>query len=306
MGTAESPERPCSRPPRAVNVARMTELVVDVPFNTMLADLDSALDALLREALAEHGFGGVRVAFDAPTRDWSAGLSAPTLNLFMYDLREAASGSPREWIEHRENGQARRERPPLRIDCAYSITAWAQAVQDEHRMLSQVLAVLLAHERLPAEHLGRLAEDRKTITTRIGRPKAEGSAEFWSALGGQYKLALDYVVTLSCDPGVTFHRGPQVRTHTTRVADRNGADRAAELHRVAGVIRHEDGTPAAGAWLALPDAGAFATVGPDGRFAFPRVPAGRHRCECRTLDGTRATSEVTVPGPGIDLVIPGE
>src|SRR3712207_5803045 len=98
-GSAGSPERPCSRPARAVNVAPMTEFAVEVPFNTMLADLDSAVDALLREALAEHGFSGVRVAFDAPTRDWSAGLSAPTLNLFMYDLREAAGGSPSDWTE---------------------------------------------------------------------------------------------------------------------------------------------------------------------------------------------------------------
>jgi hypothetical protein len=45
-------------------------LVVDVPLNTMLADLDETLRVLLKRELARHGFDGVEVAFDAPARDW--------------------------------------------------------------------------------------------------------------------------------------------------------------------------------------------------------------------------------------------
>jgi hypothetical protein len=285
----------------------MTHVAIDVPFNTMLADLDEALRSLLRSSLAGHGFNGVEIAFDAPSREWAAGLSAPTLNLFMYDLRESAGGAAGEWTEHRANGEARLERPPLRLDCAYSISAWTRAVQDEHRMLSQTLAVLLAHERLPGEVLGNaLARQPDGIATRIGRAKREATAEFWTALGGQYKLSLDYVVTLSCDPGVTFHRGPEVRTQTVRVRDRNGSRAAAtELNRAAGIVRRADGSPAAGAWLALPESGAFASAGADGRFVFERVPPGRHRCECRSADGGGASGELVVPGPGIELTLSG-
>ena len=50
-------------------------LVVDVPLNTMLADLDETLRVLLKRELARHGFDGVEVAFDAPARDWSSQLS---------------------------------------------------------------------------------------------------------------------------------------------------------------------------------------------------------------------------------------
>jgi hypothetical protein len=198
------------------------------------------------------------------------------------------------------------ERPPLRIDCAYSITAWTRAVQDEHRMLSQALAVLLAYERLPASVLGEgLVEQASGISTRIGRPKVEGSAEFWSALGGQYKLSLDYVVTLACDPGITFHRGPEVHTQTVRVSGRDSPrGTTTELHRAAGTVQHADGSPAAGAWLAIEDAGAFATSGPDGRFTFARMPPGRHRCECRGADGTVASGELAVPGPALALTLP--
>ena len=64
-------------------------LVVDVPLNTMLADLDESLRMLLKRELGRHGFDSVEVAFDAPASEWSSQLSAPTVNLFLYDLRES-------------------------------------------------------------------------------------------------------------------------------------------------------------------------------------------------------------------------
>jgi hypothetical protein len=278
---------------------------VEVPFNTMLADLDEAVRALLAAELGRLGFDGVKIAFDAPTREWSAGVTTPTLNLFLYDLRESEHAPPADVSERRANGRAVLGRPALQLDCAYSITAWTRAVQDEHRMLSQALAILLAHEQLPQAVLGEaLASAPGGVKTRVGRAKRDGAAEYWTALGGQYKLSLDYVATLPCDPGISFHRGPPARTHTVAVADRGARGTATELHRVGGVVRHPDGRPAAGAWLALPAVGAFATSGPDGRFAFARVPAGRHECECRTPDGAVATAELTVPGGGLDLTLP--
>jgi hypothetical protein len=278
---------------------------IAIPFNTMLADLDEAVRALLEREFAALGFDGVGIAFDAPTREWSAGVSSPTLNVFLYDLRESGDAPAAELTERRVNGQALRERPPLLLDCAYSITAWTRAVQDEHRMLSQALAILLAHEQLPQELLGESLAASDAVKTRVGRPKREGAAEFWNALGGQYKLSLDYVVMLPCDPGVQFHRGPPARTQTVRVADQTMPRGATtELHRTSGVVRHPDGRPAAGAWLVLPAVGAFATAGPDGRFVLSRVPAGSHECECRTPEGAVGAAKLVVPGAGLELTLP--
>src|SRR5688500_16016193 len=117
-------------------------VAIQVPFNTMLADLDGALRSLLRDELGSHGFDRVEIEFDAPTRDWPSGRSTPTLNLFLYDVRRAAEGPGDGWREHRGNGAARLERAPLRVDCSYAVTAWTRAVQDEHRLLSQTMAVL--------------------------------------------------------------------------------------------------------------------------------------------------------------------
>ena len=110
------------------------------------------------------------------------------------------------------------------------------------------------------------------------------------------------MVTLSIVPGVTFERGPEVRTHTVRVADRRAAVRAPyERHRSGGIVRSADGQPVADAWVVLPDVGAWASSGADGRFTFAGVPAGRHRCECRAPGGGVTSAELVVPGGGLEL-----
>src|SRR3954470_1170088 len=215
-------------------------LVVDVPLNTMLADLDETLRVLLKRELGRHGFDGVEIAFDAPARDWSSQLSGPTVNLFLYDLRESHEFRPTEWRTDRSNGSHREVRPPMMMECSYAVTAWTQAVEDEHRLLSQVLAVMFAFPALPADampsRLQGLAE-RYPISGRIAQPKADGKADFWNAVGGQYKASLDFVLTIACESGTAFERGPEVRTQTiaARMAD-GPAGTIAEMHRFGGKI----------------------------------------------------------------------
>jgi hypothetical protein len=280
-------------------------LVVDVPLNTMLADLDETLRVLLKRELARHGFDGVEVAFDAPARDWSSQLSGPTVNLFLYDLRESHEFRPTEWSEDRSNGRHRQVRPPMIMECSYAVTAWTQAVEDEHRLLSQVLGVLFAFPQLPADALaGRLPEtsQRFAIEGRIGQPKSDGKADFWSAVGGQYKASLDYVVTLACESGVAYERGPEVRTQTmgSRLTD-GGA--ITEMHRFGGKVLDGDGEPIEGTWVTLPELGLFASSDARGRFILQRVPPGKHKLVARTRDGDEAEAEVAVPGAVLDLTV---
>jgi hypothetical protein len=283
-------------------------LVVSVPLNTMLADLDETLRSLLKRELERHGFDGVEIAFDAPARDWSGQLSSPTVNLFLYDLRESQEGRPNEWINDRAaNGHAREVRPPMLMECSYAVTAWTQAVEDEHRLLSQVLAVLFAFPTLPTDAMpSRLhtVADRIPITGRIAQPKADGKADFWNAVGGQYKASLDYVTTLACESGTAFERGPEVRTQTVTTQLADGPARAiVEMHRFGGTVADKDGAPVAGAWVALPELGLLATSGPEGRFRFDRVPSGKHALVARTRDGGEAKADIDVPGSKADLVI---
>jgi Pvc16 N-terminal domain len=282
-------------------------LVVDVPLNTMLADLDETLRALLRRELERHGFDGVEVAFDAPARDWSSQLSAPTVNLFLYDLRESKDNRPVEWRSLRgENGRARELRPPMIMECSYAVTAWTQAVEDEHRLLSQVLGVLFAFPELPRSVLvGRLAQaaERFGLEGRIGQPKSDGKADFWTAVGGQYKASLDYVVTLACESGVAYERGPEVRSQTVLMGLDGVPGTVQEMHRFGGTVQDKDGAPAADVWVRMPAVGLWAATDARGRFILQRVPGGRHEIVARATDGSEATAEVDVPGTVLDLTL---
>lgn len=284
-------------------------VVMQVPLNTMIADLDEALRKLLRLELGRHGFDGVEVAFDAPTRDWAATVTGPTVDLFLHDLRESADHRPIEWQPHRGPDGTADARPPLLIDASYAVTAWTREVEDEHRLLSQVLTVLYAYSSLPADlQSGVLAngssQSHMPLHTRVAQTRNDGKADFWSAVGGQYKASIDYVVTLPCDPGVLLERGPAVRNQTVRLQSRDHPrGSVTESHRVGGCVRAADGTPVADAWVAVEETGAWAVTDAEGRFRFDRVPAGRITCSARATDGSQGTATIDVPHERADVVL---
>jgi len=280
-------------------------LVVDVPLNTSLADLDEALRSLLKRELERHGFGGVEIAFEAPSREWSGKLTGPTVNLFLYDLREADGQSAVSVSENRANGRAEMRPPSLRLEATYAITAWTKAIEDEHRLLSQLLSILYSHRQMPADLLeGRLA-GAGTIETIVGKPMEE-KADFWTAVGGQYKPSVDFAVRMSIESGSVYVRGPEVRTQSTRTRLLDGPrGTMQELHRFGGTILDGEGAPIADAWVTIPELGAWTSSDRDGRYVFDRVQPGSHRVIARTADGRQGEATVEIPGRETDLVLDG-
>ncbi len=281
-------------------------LVVDVPLSTAIADLDEALRTLLRGELARHGFTGVETVFDAPSKEWSGKLTGPTVDLFLYDLREAVERSEATLSERRANGQAVALAPPLRLELTYAVSVWTSSVEDEHRLLSQVLSILFSYRQLPDELLAAHANGGSALRveqTSVGRPREE-KADFWTSVGGAYKASIDYVVHLTIESGATFVRGPQVRTQTVRFADADAPARAlAELHRVGGTVRRASGEPVAHAWAVLPASGLWAATDVGGRFRINRVQPGEQELVVRAVTGEQQTVAIDVPGASVDVVL---
>lgn len=274
--------------------------VVDVPLNTAIADLDEGLRSLLRSDLRRHGFDGVEISFDAPTREWAGKLTGPAVNLFLYDIREArerATSSP----EPRESFMVS---PPLRLALTYAVTAWTKAVEDEHRLLSQVLAILFSHARLPENVVGeRPTGVRGPVAASVGRPR-EDKSDFWNSVGGQYKASIDYLVQIAIESGARFERGPEVRSRTIRMRRADvPSGGVEELHGIGGTVCDAHGEPVAQAWIAVPEVGAWAASDVRGRFRIARVGPGTHLVLVRATDGREAEAQVTVPGPGVDVVL---
>jgi hypothetical protein len=171
----------------------------------MIHDLDQTLDALLKSELLTFGSSRVEVSFAAPDDQFSVRL--PAVDLFLYDLRENLElrGND-DAYEELEPGKVRRRQPPVRVDASYLITAWPggdrqASSQDEHRLLGAVMRVLLRHRKLPREMLkGSLASQELPLPVSTLHPgRLQSLGEFWQALGGKPKAALNYTVTFAVD-----------------------------------------------------------------------------------------------------------
>src|SRR4029078_5869239 len=93
------------------------------------------------------------------------------------------------------------------------VTAWTQRPEDEHRLLSSLLACFLRHEALPEDLLsGPLPQLGLSAPAPVALPPPEDRAfaDVWSALGGELKPSLDVVVSAPTDTGQQYYAGPPV------------------------------------------------------------------------------------------------
>ena len=180
----------------------------------VIHDVDSALRALIE---GESGMRDVDVVFDAPTREWAARRTTPTVDVYLYDIREDLRRRERGVLNEYNEDLTRivgRHLPPRHFKLSYLVTAWTQRPEDEHRLLSALLAAFLRHDALPADLLsGPLAELELPVPLTVGLPPPEdrGFADVWSALGGELKPSIDVVVSTPMTTGQQFPMGPPVR-----------------------------------------------------------------------------------------------
>jgi hypothetical protein len=179
----------------------------------MIHEVDDVLRALIRAEVLEGR--QIAVVFDAPTREWAAKVNAPMVNLYLYDIREDMRRRERGLHnEYDERGAiVARRRPPRFFKLSYLITAWTKRPEDEHRLLSSLLACLLRYEALPPERLaGSLAEVGAAVPMSIALPPPEDRsfADVWSALGGELKPSLDLVISVPVTASPVYEAGPPV------------------------------------------------------------------------------------------------
>jgi hypothetical protein len=271
----------------------------------MLADLDEVLRELLGRELAARGLSGVAITFDAPSRDRTAQWPSPALDLFLYDLREAPGVRDRSWHPAHESGRALLVRAPLRLACTYAITAWAQTTLDEHRLLSQAVAILCAHQQLPVELLPAsllVGDPAQPLTAELGHIGDQARTDFWATMGSPYKVSLEYTVTVLCDPGVSVERGPAVTTEIVTAHGRSGTGEPDSSFTVGGEVRDERGQGLGQVAVSVPTLGLACVSDADGRFVLRSVPAGTYAVQARAA-GVVAGAELTVPGAGVVLTM---
>ena len=174
----------------------------------MINDLDKTLSVLLKRDLPSELADQVQISFATPDDQFPPqAVTLPAIDLFLYDVRENLELRSNEvYIDRRSDGTAKQTRAPVRVDFSYLITAWPSdsvpdPAADEHRLLGEVMRVLLRHRTIPEEVLRGVLKSQEPVlpVSSLQPGRLQSLGEFWQALGGKPKAALNYQVTLSVE-----------------------------------------------------------------------------------------------------------
>jgi hypothetical protein len=285
----------------------------------MIADLDETIKKLLVAELPIKN-GEIDVKFDQPKREWSAKLTRPTINFFLYDVRENPTLRQHQW-EKSGGGNggslniARMKRTPYRVDCFYMLTTWASEPGDEHRLMSRCLMAFMRNPVIPDQFMvGGMQNQPFDLPARIAaHDKLTNPAEIWSALDNEMRPTVSYIITIAIDPW-TEVTGPIVRTLTFRTGQADQLPRrrvlnpealSSEMIHIGGTVRSkEDGRqPQSGLDVAIKGTGFVDRTDADGRFTLGGLPAGEYTLVVWPEKGKPKEKKITVPAADGDFDI---
>ncbi|HUP86644.1 MAG TPA: DUF4255 domain-containing protein [Acidimicrobiales bacterium] len=229
----------------------------------MIHEVDETLRGIVKRDVINGS--DIEVVFDAPTKDWASRRNTPTIDIYLYDIREDTKRRQAGLVDVRDDtGRVTGRRPMPRVyKFSYLITAWTQRPEDEHRLLSSMLACFLRNDRIPVDWLaGTLQENGWPLDVTIGLPPPEDRAlsDVWSALGGELKPSLDLVVTTPIDterfieaataveapPRFNWSGGGQGGGQSESVQQAPGSDGNTEVARVMRIAEKETDEATAG------------------------------------------------------------
>jgi hypothetical protein len=169
----------------------------------MIQDLDDTLKELLIQKLPINN-GAIDIRFEIPNQEWETRLTLtkPTIDLFLYDIRENHELRSNETYLTRNGTTGTQTKAPIRIDLAYLITVWTKEAADEHQLLGDILKTLLRYLVLPAEVLrGEMVNQSLPLRAWIAQPDRTPNAwDFWGAVDGRLKAGIYYIVTVAIEP----------------------------------------------------------------------------------------------------------
>ena len=246
-----------------------------------------------------------------PTRQWAASISRPTINLYLFDIRENTElKNPNPWVVRRgPNNNAIKSRAEVRMELTYKVTAFANTVEDEHRLLARALVTFLQNPLLPQDVLHDSLSGEEIPTTVASNGPAQGLADYWGAMNNDVRPSLDYRITTRIDLSQEIEVGLALTSQLITRQVEGQADAGpmeASSFRIGGSI-HRRGEPEAAisaARLTLVERGLETSTDSLGRFVFSGVPAGTYtvRVLAPEID-EEVFATFQVPGNNYDIEI---
>ncbi|MEY2420307.1 MAG: hypothetical protein QOI95_374 [Acidimicrobiaceae bacterium] len=164
----------------------------------MIHLVDQALEKYLRAAVPMPE-AAIDVSFAAPDRTWGSGITRPSVNIYLWDIKRSAPRAQAGQIEMTEDGQVFRRPPFPVVHLTYFVTAWAKELRDEHQLLGSVLRAVLSRAEVPEEHIPDDFKKLSPILLEIASSEQRKPGDFSSTLDGQLKPGLEVRVTIEVD-----------------------------------------------------------------------------------------------------------
>jgi hypothetical protein len=176
----------------------------------VIADVDQSLARFLESALDRQ----VTITFDAPTHDWAKTVKRPAVSCFLHRIVEDIDRRAADWMDQRsDDGRVTGRQPPVRhYQMHYQVSAWAQTVDAEHRLLGRVMEACLAGETITNDHLaGVLDGEHEPLLVRLAMPLDRPGPqphEIWSSLGVPLRASLDLTLVVPMRPALITEIAP--------------------------------------------------------------------------------------------------
>ena len=272
----------------------------------------SESDDAIRDLLINYGRIDpleIDIAFEKPDKEWSAGVSKPTVNFYLYSIQENTElrTSVARIPTRGPNNTAILAKPEVRIDLSYNATVFASEVSDEHRLLSRVLWTLMRYPVLPADILQgtMVGHEIHTSTANPNQPIIKAS-DYWSVIDTDLKASIDYklITKLDLEDEVTTDL---VLTSQLLFRFKDGNDEAFEKtpSTVAGRIRakddHDIGVP--DAQINVLERALSTQSDKDGRYVLKGLSEGTYTLLIRVEGYEETRTQITVPSNDYDIGI---
>jgi hypothetical protein len=173
----------------------------------MIHLVDQALEDFLRAA-APLPENTIDLTFDAPDRKWGAGITRPTINLFLWQVGRSPARTSAGIRETEIDGIVHRRAPNPVLELTYFVTAWASETGDEHQLLGTVISTVLAEGRVPTEHVPEQLAALGSLEIEMALSGQLKDEKMWNALDGQLKPGFGLRVSFEVDALAWIPGGP--------------------------------------------------------------------------------------------------
>ncbi|MEI7847244.1 MAG: DUF4255 domain-containing protein [Chloroflexota bacterium] len=284
----------------------------------MIPDVDEALHKLLNLEIPIKD-NEIDVLYDQPKRDWASRISKPTINLFLFDIREnlRLRGSEQFTRIDREDGTVELRRNPVRMDFRYLLTVWIKDAEDEHLLLASALMGLLRNPFLPAYCLSeQLKIQPVPIPLEVANFPPEAGpvdkfTDLWGVLDNEMRPGIILTITLSLDPYLPLVF-PQVKTREANFVLNPPHDLPAsagkekilskKYHAHSGILK-SDKYDLSTLTLILVERQMPVGLKEDGRFALPKLAEGEYHIDILYNKKVLKRQKFTIPGAIVEIQV---